>query len=233
MKKRAFTLIELLVVIAIIAILAAILFPVFAQAKRAAQKTADLSNFSQIGKSIMLYAQDHDDRCMCTDHDQGVQWFDPLYSYVKNRDVFKTPAYQRKAILNDENVLELPESDYSINGLFSHGESLSVTSAPAEQIIVALRSIDAADPDYHPWPDSAEANPNTPDWDDLSRYVGPDHSGGPVEDWFRERLTLKPWGKGSNFSFVDGHTKFLAWDRSVSGRLPGNHNVDRLIEHIH
>ena len=59
--KKAFTLIELLVVIAIIAILAAILFPVFAQAKLAAKKTADLSNMKQIGTGIAIYLGDYDD----------------------------------------------------------------------------------------------------------------------------------------------------------------------------
>jgi prepilin-type N-terminal cleavage/methylation domain-containing protein/prepilin-type processing-associated H-X9-DG protein len=61
MKARAFTLIELLVVIAIIAILAAILFPVFAQAKEAAKKTADLSNQKQISLGVAMYEQDADD----------------------------------------------------------------------------------------------------------------------------------------------------------------------------
>ena len=60
-RRKAFTLIELLVVIAIIAILAAILFPVFAQAKVAAKKTAAISNQKQIGTSIMLYMVDFDD----------------------------------------------------------------------------------------------------------------------------------------------------------------------------
>lgn len=62
--KRAFTLIELLVVIAIIAILAAILFPVFAQAKEAAKKTSDLSNKKQMGTCTAIYIADNDDHYM-------------------------------------------------------------------------------------------------------------------------------------------------------------------------
>jgi prepilin-type N-terminal cleavage/methylation domain-containing protein len=62
MKRTAFTLIELLVVIAIIAILAAILFPVFAQAKNAAKKTQDLSNMKQSGTALAMYGTDYDDR---------------------------------------------------------------------------------------------------------------------------------------------------------------------------
>lgn len=61
MRRRAFTLIELLVVIAIIAILAAILFPVFAQAKEAAKKTQTLSNFKQVGVGLQIYTTDYDD----------------------------------------------------------------------------------------------------------------------------------------------------------------------------
>src|SRR5437588_215669 len=62
MKKRGFTLIELLVVIAIIAILAALLFPVFAQAREKARQAACMSNLNQIGLALAMYMQDYDDR---------------------------------------------------------------------------------------------------------------------------------------------------------------------------
>ena len=60
--ERGFTLIELLVVIAIIAILAAILFPVFAQAREKARQTACVSNLKQIGNALAMYTQDYDER---------------------------------------------------------------------------------------------------------------------------------------------------------------------------
>src|SRR6476620_11754977 len=62
MRHAGFTLIELLVVIAIIAILAAILFPVFSQAKAAAKRAACLSNLRQIGTAMLMYETDFDDR---------------------------------------------------------------------------------------------------------------------------------------------------------------------------
>ena len=74
MKKRAFTLIELLVVIAIIAILAGILFPVFAQAKEKAKQTQCLSNLNQMGKSLALYLSDHDDTHPLAFTHNGTQW---------------------------------------------------------------------------------------------------------------------------------------------------------------
>jgi len=91
MRTRAFTLIELLVVIAIIAILAAILFPVFAQAKAAAKHTANLSSVKQINAAAQMYAGDVDDMFICEfNHDSlndygEWQWF--LQPYMKNRQI--------------------------------------------------------------------------------------------------------------------------------------------------
>ena len=89
--QRAFTLIELLVVIAIIAILAAILFPVFAQAKEAAKKTSCLSNQKNVGTALQLYLGDSDDTYNLlqyyTPTDQ-VRWFDMVFPYIKNGEKF-------------------------------------------------------------------------------------------------------------------------------------------------
>src|ERR1700731_1536676 len=78
-RKNAFTLIELLVVIAIIAILAAILFPVFAQAKLAAKKAVSISNQKQLGLAMIMYANDYDDMYAredgCTLNDSEVTTF--------------------------------------------------------------------------------------------------------------------------------------------------------------
>ena len=100
MKQKAFTLIELLVVIAIIAILAAILFPVFAQAKLAAKKTQDLSNMKQIGTAMQIYLADYDDilppayyLLNNTDESGGVaHWSGIMEPYVKSVPIFVSPG---------------------------------------------------------------------------------------------------------------------------------------------
>ncbi len=98
--KRAFTLIELLVVIAIIAILAAILFPVFAQAKEAAKKTSCLSNAKQIALSMNLYAGDYDDYTATVveyyNYDIAggisiVDFSEQLMPYIKSKYLFVCP----------------------------------------------------------------------------------------------------------------------------------------------
>ena len=95
--KRGFTLIELLVVIAIIAILAAILFPVFAQAKLAAKQTKALAQMRQLSTAVMMYAGDADDyflpASMRTTNpaDTPIIWTQGLQPYVKSQDIFEIP----------------------------------------------------------------------------------------------------------------------------------------------
>ena len=98
-SSRAFTLIELLVVIAIIAILAAILFPVFAQAREAARKSACLNNTRQLGTAMMLYVQDHDGYFSASVYPVTVNgsprlfaWLDALAPYVRNTGVYVCPS---------------------------------------------------------------------------------------------------------------------------------------------
>jgi prepilin-type N-terminal cleavage/methylation domain-containing protein/prepilin-type processing-associated H-X9-DG protein len=97
MKRRlGFTLIELLVVIAIIAILAAILFPVFAQAREKARSASCLSNLKQVGMATRMYTQDYDDvlvpSYLYNSTTTWQWWYDLLQPYVKNQDVFVCPS---------------------------------------------------------------------------------------------------------------------------------------------
>jgi prepilin-type N-terminal cleavage/methylation domain-containing protein/prepilin-type processing-associated H-X9-DG protein len=101
-KERAFTLIELLVVIAIIAILAAILFPVFARAREQARKTSCMSNGKQIGTSLQMYVQDYDetmpfanwrpDVAPWNQNKYGAEWQIVVQPYIKNEQIFKCPS---------------------------------------------------------------------------------------------------------------------------------------------
>jgi prepilin-type N-terminal cleavage/methylation domain-containing protein/prepilin-type processing-associated H-X9-DG protein len=103
--KRGFTLIELLVVIAIIAILAAILFPVFAKARAKARQTSCISNVKQLCLGMMMYAQDYDESFPQWKWDQQYTgsgtnggwgdgttlWWNAIYPYVKNAGVYNCP----------------------------------------------------------------------------------------------------------------------------------------------
>ena len=88
--KKAFTLIELLVVIAIIAILAAILFPVFAQAREKARQTSCLSNMKQVGLGLLMYVQDYDEQTP-SGRGGGWEWWTELMPYFKNIDFLYCP----------------------------------------------------------------------------------------------------------------------------------------------
>src|SRR5437764_10535785 len=99
-RTRAFTLIELLVVIASIAILAAILFPVFAQAREKARATSCLSNIKQLGLALMQYVQDYDE--MLPHHagdyadfmsaTAGPNWARSVQPYSRNTGIFACPS---------------------------------------------------------------------------------------------------------------------------------------------
>ncbi len=92
-RRGGFTLIELLVVIAIIAILAAILFPVFAQAREKGRQTACLSNCKQIGLGLRMYLDDYEGAWPFSWFDRGQYgWDTALYPYTKNTGIFACPS---------------------------------------------------------------------------------------------------------------------------------------------
>lgn len=161
MKNRAFTLIELLVVIAIIAILAAILFPVFAQAKAAAKATASLSNTKQLGLGIIMYSSDNDDMTVpaaswntgsdpiaFTNNTSVSPWSSLCLPYIKSGALFNdpsgpsTPNWSGNETVSDSFV---PSYGYNYTFLspFPNGYIATVSStsgaAPADTIALASK----------------------------------------------------------------------------------------------
>ncbi|NUP99604.1 MAG: DUF1559 domain-containing protein [Armatimonadetes bacterium] len=93
MKRRGFTLIELLVVIAIIAILAAILFPVFAKAREKARQSSCSSNLKQLGLAMLQYAQDYDETfAMYAPSTYTYNWDNAIAPYLKNIQILHCPS---------------------------------------------------------------------------------------------------------------------------------------------
>jgi len=161
MKRRAFTLIELLVVIAIIAILAAILFPVFARARESARRASCASNLKQIILAYNMYTQDYDEMTVPNfelDNNLGggsvtggtggyayPYWPDILYPYTKNKQIFKCPstdsalataAGERGLVgyaYNQANI----QNDYIVydEGGKSHGVSMAKFGHPSTTIV--------------------------------------------------------------------------------------------------
>ncbi len=137
MNRAAFTLIELLVVIAIIAILAAILFPVFAKAKEAAKKTACLSDLRQLGMGFLMYEPDNDERypdrrdlkvSMPGGYKPWTKWppVDPragwaqvcLDPYVKNQAIWTCPAVTATPLADLPAVLQTTSAGVQVRTWF-------------------------------------------------------------------------------------------------------------------
>lgn len=146
-RQRGFTLLELLVVVAIITILAAILFPVFAQAREKARQAVCLSSLKQWGTAALMYTQDYDDHfprwfrqipkwnpgagfSMQTGwHTDGYYWHEAILPYIRNYDTLLCPSAQGAL-----NPFCLP---YGWNRAYVHDNSQVEYPYPAETILIA------------------------------------------------------------------------------------------------
>ena len=207
--KRGFTLIELLVVIAIIAILAAILFPVFAKAREKARQTSCLNNLKQIGTAFIQYAQDYDERFpiywrpqLQTDTsapgyiyitsngslaDKYTSWMDFTYPYIKNTQVFKCPsAVDREASAPSYGYNRLIHNSTNPATGLTAPRSLGEITRPAEIIL----TLDYASR-YGTYANCIE-------------YTSFKNSGA---SWAN---CVCPHNDGTNVTFCDGHSKWLS-----------------------
>jgi len=206
-ETKGFTLIELLVVIAIIAILAAILFPVFAQAREKARQTTCLSNMKQIGLALRMYTDDNDEQMpISVNYPDGWwstrTWPLALNPYMKSYKMFNCPSRARK--YNSEGDLQSVYGHYALNPrLLTYcftAESDAVKSInPAMNDWVAgsifignLKQSGAFITETVDYWDSTDKNPGHIAWGNFSHFqrIGKIHNGG---------VTV---------TFLDGHAKF-------------------------
>ena len=149
--RSAFTLIELLVVIAIIAILAAILFPVFARTRENARRSSCQSNLKQIGLGIQQYIQDYDEKFPLAivststasplPAGETAGWADAIQPYVKSLQVYQCPSETNEA--NNGNTTADGYTDYFYNSMLSsngsnNNVSVSVAALNASSLTIAL-----------------------------------------------------------------------------------------------
>ena len=208
-KRSAFTLIELLVVIAIIAILAAMLFPVFASAKLAAKKSQDLSNMRQIGMSIALYTHDYEGSMPLTSHDTGLPaWIDTLRPYMSNCDEVRICPVDPKG----KERLQNKGTSYVLNeyvtplesppeGSFSNLDALPRPSETYTTFVVSdERGVEQTEDHTHSgeWVEP----PYTDDWGHVLHDIQPDR--------FRQGTAQDPERRlegQANYLFADSHVK--------------------------
>lgn len=187
MKRYGFTLIELLVVIAIIAILAAILFPVFARARAKAQQTACLSNVKQLALGIVMYSSDQNGKFPLWSYNSVADvrdWGEAIQPYVKNEQIYRCPTSRQQPFW--------PGADYAMNRWLCYdwvnlqfGSSQSEVKQPAKCLMVF-------DGDLI-WAQKVPA------------YNGPDLA----YQWTAGADMLTRHNEGANYGFCDGHAKFL------------------------
>jgi prepilin-type N-terminal cleavage/methylation domain-containing protein/prepilin-type processing-associated H-X9-DG protein len=188
-QRLGFTLIELLVVIAIIAILAAILFPVFAQAREAARKAQCQSNLKQIGTAWMMYAQDYDERSLInTWNGGGFQknriFLQQIQPYAKNVGIGRCPS--------DPAPWSATDQEFNVNVVGSYamqswGEwSMAEIAAPAEYFLV--------------WDTSARS------WFGNNAWIGEETSDSAFE-WSRNSFFAARHQDQINMLYADGHVK--------------------------
>jgi prepilin-type N-terminal cleavage/methylation domain-containing protein/prepilin-type processing-associated H-X9-DG protein len=222
-RRRAFTLIELLVVIAIIAILAAILFPVFAQARDKARQAACLSNTKQISLGVYMYAQDSDEilPVLGVNAQARGRWQFQIFPYVKNVDVFTCPSIPANRWVppaagalgtNDRGGygwnLALTADGSNLN--IAPGYALAKIAKPAETIIVGDTGFNGTASTQVGWAMYAADPRKTPAAANTQPGLYPQ---------FRHHATAhKPVMGGNNlpiegranFCFLDGHAKSMS-----------------------
>ncbi|MEN6645325.1 MAG: DUF1559 domain-containing protein [Armatimonadia bacterium] len=196
-RRQGFTLIELLVAIAIIAILATILFPVFAKAREKARQTSCLSNLKQIGLALKAYCQDYDET-NCRAYYGGsrvVRWHQAIAPYVKNDDLFRCMSSGQE--IDPYSGLYMSYGMSSFN--FAPGAYPSFWYGPGDEEIGDASGTIWVTDSKHPT-----------DPTQGSYYVG----GGAV---FSEPVTRVAYrhNEGFNALYYDGHAK---WARSSGKR---------------